>query len=497
MSIDIRAEMPAETFLVEQTVPVRVTIENRTDSPVSVPDPLLNDLTPEYIITGPDNKQTTVTHALTHLKVASVHDPEAPPVTERMDLPPKGSWSELIPLDPMVTLSRPGTYHLQVAYTVNGQRVVTSQMRFQIIPANVSAFAVMPQGPYSREARLSTAWAHAGGDQIAVVEAVRLGRLWGRDAGGKLYSTVAYRGSGSELRQIGVPAMYSDRGMDFTNWVVWVQGGKVRAQRTEAGEARGTPELAYSSADTGLWLIDSLAMDAQHNLRIFLVEVTAGKASLLRVDVARGSPSSVRVAYRVPLPSLPVAAQAIHFRENSRDQSLIFCLTTGNESSLLAIPDGPSPAVISLNRFNRQLLPGHALSVYRGDDGLTYASVAVNSGSGTSISVATVAAKGTGERVGDVATRDISLGENSSLLAWGFLADTRDGPQLLWRNQQGRLLYCSATVLPVFLVPAFRAAPPPALLIGDSSAFVAGVRETGAFGIERISRDNVRLTSQH
>jgi len=142
--IEMKAEISAPLFLVEETVQVRLSIENRTPSVVSVPDPLLNDLTPEFIITDPHGKRTTVTHAATHPKITAMHDPEAPPSTERMDLAPRAKWSELIPLDPMLPLNEPGSYRVQVTYTVDQDRLLSPAMEFRIVSANVTAFAAAP-----------------------------------------------------------------------------------------------------------------------------------------------------------------------------------------------------------------------------------------------------------------------------------------------------------------------------------------------------------------
>ena len=390
VSIEMKAEMSAPSFLTEQTVQVRLTLENRAANVVSVPNPLLNDLTPEYIVTDPHGKQTAVTNSATHIKIEDMHDPEAPPSVERMDLPPRGRWSELIPLDPMLPLNEPGPYRLQVAYTADKDRLLSPAMEFRIMQANVTAFAVTAQGPDARGARLSTTWAHGTGSEIALADAVRLGGLWGKDAGGKLYSSVVYRGVGAPAGQIAVPAMYGDRGMDFVNWVVWEQDGKVQAQRTEAGEAKGAAELVYAGAPKAVRLIHAPVMDRQHNLRVFLVEADGQSARLMRIDLARSGATPARVAYRVPLPAAPVATQAVHFRENGQDHTLIFCLTAdGGGMAISAVADGPSPKLIPVVRLeNEHPLPGNSLAAYTREDGRTYVAAAMGPAKSAAIHVA-------------------------------------------------------------------------------------------------------------
>lgn len=487
MSIDVKAEMGAETFLVEQTVPVRLTLENHRERAARVADPFLNETNPEYLITRPDGSRVTVTHTAARAP-GPVRDPEAPPVTATMDLAPGAKWSELVPLDRMLPLTTPGVYGLQVAFTIDGQRVVTSEARFKIAPANVTAFAATPQGAYSREARLSTAWAHSDASGTAVIDAVRLGRRWGDDRTGKLYSHVVHRGGRASIRQIAVPAMYADRGMDFVNWVVWIDGGRVQAQRTQAGKAAGDAETLYST-DANLWLVDPPVMDAGHRLSVFLVESRAARAELLRLDLERATPSAPKTVYRVSLPGLPVAAQALHFRANGIDRSLIFSVAAAAGQMVIAVvPDAPSPAAVILAQLgDERPLRGRPLSVYSIDGGETFAACALAPAKNGVVRIITAAVRANGESTGQAPAQQIALGDKA-LLEWGSLAASPAGAHLLWRDGQGRLQYCSTRFPPARLTAEFKADPLPGLLIGDGAVFLAGVRAGGPFGIEQITR---------
>ena len=107
-----------------------------------------------------------------------------------------------------------------------------------------------------------------------------------------------------------------------------------------------------------------------------------------------------------------------------------------------------------------------------------------------SIGVAIMEVKSSGVPENGPIVHRISLAANTSV-AWGVLAAATDALHLLWRDDQGRLFYASEKTPPVTLISAFRSEPPPALLIGDGAIFAAGVRDNGAFGIDRLSPTNV------
>jgi hypothetical protein len=491
----MKAEMQGTAFLAEQTVSVRLTLENRTQSVLRVPDPLLHDLSPEYILVEPNGTQTTFTHRIAREKMLPVRDPEAPPVREMMELAPNSSWSELIPLDPMFPFHQPGKYRLQIVYTINGDRITSSPMEFVIMAANVTAYAAVPQGRDTGGARLSTAWAHGAGSDFALIDAVRLGNLWGKDAGGKLYSSLVFRGTGSPVRQIGVPAMHSNRGMDFSSWIVWEEGGKLYTLRTESGNAAGTPELLYTGAPNGFRLIQPPVMDNSHNLSVFGIDVHNGTPQLVKITVDRVAKSAAIVQYRVPLPANLIAAQAAHFRENGNNHtSILFLSTDAGDLSLYALPDLPAPRVLLVARLeNERPMPGVPLAAYSANDGRTYAAVATAPSAQKRVGVTMVEVAPSGERLGTPAVR--SLDFSGTTLVWGYLAAGAEGPHLLWRTEAGELLYASDRTQPVSLIPRFRSDPSPCLLLGEADTFVAGVRETGSFGVEYLSLRNVNAVA--
>jgi hypothetical protein len=408
-----------------------------------------------------------------------------------MELAPHSTWSELIPLDPMFPFEQPGKYRLQIIYTTNGDRIESAPMEFQIVASNVTAYAAVPQGPETEGSRLSTAWAHGGDADIAIVDAVRLGNLWGKDAGGKLYSSVVYRGTGSPVRQIAVPAMHRERGMDFSDWIVWEQDGKVHAQRTESGNATGQPELVYTAASQGLRLVQPPVMDRSHDLSLFVVDVQNGAPHLVKISLARAPMSSASVQYRVRLTSTPAAAQAAHFSENEHGRTVIFLLAAdATGMALSAVQDVSTPRVLPLTRLdNERPMTGACLAVYSRDDGRTYVAVATAPSAQGTIGVNMVEVASSGEKLRGPSVRSLDL--SGTRLVWGFLAGASDGPHLLWRTDEGELLYASEKIRPVSLIPKFRSNPPPSLLLGEGKAFVAGARETGTFGVEYLSRRNI------
>lgn len=489
--VDFQTQMPS-LYLLEESVRVRVTILNRGASAVEIPDPLANDATPEYTITDPHGRQATVTHAATRKKVPNVHDPEARPVLQKMTLAPQAAWSEWMPIDRMLELREPGRYKLQVTYTADGDRMQSPVMEFEIRRVNVTAFSLQPQGADWHTARLSTAWAHGAGSTISLVDAVRLGNSWGKDFGGSLYSSAVMRGAGGTVAQVALPATYRDRGMDFTNWIVWRQGERIQAQRTEGGQPSGGPELLYAgSAEKTAVVVDAPVMDGRHDLTAFLVEQTGGKAQLLRARLRWERGAVATVDQSLSLPAAPDAAEAVHFEEGGRDRTLVFLAFSSGGRLRITSLDGDSmkPSVVA-DVENARLLPGRPLAAYT-HEGTTYVTAALSPVENGAVRMVALEVQPSGARQRGPTESALRVGEAGEPDEVCLVVGS-DGPHLLWADRKGGFGYASNKTRAVAVLPAFRRAPLPTLLVSEGSIFVAGVRDSGAFGIEQLTPEKLR-----
>jgi hypothetical protein len=483
MNIGLKAEMTARTFLVGENVMVRLTIENRTGVAGEVPDPTLDETTPEYVLRFPDGKQKTLTRANSR-RQTSFTDPESPLARADMPLAPAGIWTEEIPIDPMLPSVPPGTYALRVAYTVDGQRSVTPEIRFEILPANVVAFSAEPQGPFENDARLSTAWAHAGPSDVSIVEAVRNSRSWGRDREGRLFSSLVYRGPVEHVSRVYVPGQYRQPGMEFSNWVVWQSDRGVFALRTAAGRRLGDPVLLHKGGE--LEVVEPPVMDASQKLSVLAIE-SGPHPTLLRIDLAHADHAASQTIYRVTLPWIPSAVSAAHFERSHQSSTMLFVLVkVGTAFRLygMAADREAKPSLLA-EAQDGILLPGHPLSVSQVEDGKTLVGAAFLAAGGKTLRVLSLAVDASGTLAANPTTSDIAL-DDQGPASWGSVAVSKSGASILWRGTSQ--LYFSRPGNPTYaFAGAFRWRPAPALFADGSNVFVAGARDDGSFGISQIT----------
>ena len=478
--ISVSAEMISKTYVAGEVIQVRITLENPGGAPVAVPDPLFNEVYPKYTITAPDGQEHTVS-----LESAHAADSIAPPNEEMIELAPGEKRVETIPLNKMFPFADPGSYGLQVAFRSNGERVLAQGTSFHIEAAQVTAFAATPTAQDSPDARLFMAWAHAGDSGQAVVEEVRLGRSWGDDRAGKLYTVRVDSEAVPRITQVSVPATHVERGMDFANWLVWTDGSSISVQRTDSGNLSGAAATVYSSRGT-LVLVDSPAMDAAHNLKIFAVESSPSRIVLLRIDVNREDPTANRIAYQAGLMFSPIDSRALHFQVDGDDRSVILCLGTTQEGTVLVIVhDGTPPSVQVAARLGAEPpVPGYPLSAYRtSDDQIAAACATLPVDSRGVVHVHRVFLNdGTQERA-RIPVDEMRFGDEV-MVRWGDLTYTQNGIHFLYRDSHDQL-WCLSDGTPLSRISTlYSFDPPPRVIVNGDQAFIIGNRVEDGFGIQ-------------
>ena len=432
MNMKIQAEMLSPEFVLGEMVQVRLTIANTSGQTIQVPDPLLNELEPEYTLTGPESGKVSLGHA--RIKGA-ITDPMAPPIRATMELAPGQKWSELVPLDPMILLSQPGQYKLQVAY---GQAAATTA--FAIIRPKRVLFDVAPEGSFSTGARLLTPWA---GD-THIVDAIRLGHQWGDDRRGKLFANPVFRTS--EVTQIAAAVNARPPGMEFKHWMVWAEGSKVWALSSVAGQPSGKPLNLWNGTE-GLRLVRPAAIKAGNRLTIFLVEPDNSL-----VEIHNGQ------ARRIALPIAPEVTAAVHLEDG---RSLV---AVSDRRRIVVVEDGKAGHPMEMNVG--------LLAMCLDRDGLSWVGFPAG-----------------GERLllqsapfSDLQTvQSTEIDSNTGRPVWAALS----GKALLWRDAGGALYYQVAGGRPSAVKTGYESDPPPMLIVSDGQAFIAGVKRDGGFGVER------------
>lgn len=479
MTIQMTIEPATPSFTVGEAVTFRLTIQNTGAQTVTVADPLLNEINPVYSVTGPNGTVTQV-----QLLSARVQDPRlephSPPAVLTMEIPAGDRWSEEITLDPMLMLQTPGQYALLATLDSEGTPVVSPEVTVTIEAARVSAYGWAAVPPKTLESRLFTAWANKGQAGWQIVEALRLDRAWGNDKNGKLYSSTLKRGLGGPIRQIAVAEPLFLRGMDFHGWVAWTEPGRLFAIRSNAGRPEGDAEVVYES-DSEFRLIGPLAMDSSYDVRIYAIERgDDGAAELIRLDIAREPGSTAKITSRTALPFMPGTALALH-REG---EATVLALGAAQEhQTVIAVfEDGPAPRISEIGRLGAWI-SGCPLAAQLSANGAVQVGCLAVSPEDPHLAQFYSAVVGRNP----VAVRSQSRVDMEAVdptdTRWVSLALGNGGMQLVWRDARGDLHYrdASGTLHP--LEADFADEPLPSVITADGKAFLAGVREDGAFSI--------------
>jgi hypothetical protein len=482
MTIQMTAEPTAPSFVVGESVTFRLTLQNPDAQPVTVADPLLNEVDPVYSITAPGGAVTPV-RLLSARAPGPKIEPLAPPALITMSLPPGGTWSEEIVLDPMLLLTVPGRYGLQATTSHAGQAITSPPASFDVEAAHVTAFAAAPAPPRTADSRLFTAWAHVGPKGAQVVEAVRLERMWGDDQRGKLYSSTLHRGGADPVQQIAVAEALVVRGMDFHGWVAWTQAGTVWAARSNAGKPEGAAEAVHRTGADVLFA-GPLAMDGSYDLRLYGVERSAAQAELLRVDVPRGQPGGAKIACRAALPVRPEAALALH--ADGAASVVVLGGPDGASTVIAAFEDGAPPRVTVLQRLG-PWLPGRPLGARRTPDGRVAVTCLAGNPDNPHVARLWSATFG-GSPLASLSERHHDLPEiDPAQTRWVSVLLSDAGEHILFRDTKGELRYLPPSGEVRSVSEPLADTPVPELLAAGAEALIAGVRDSGAFTIESLA----------
>jgi hypothetical protein len=483
MTIQMDVQPTAPSFVVGEAVTFRFAIRNTASQSVTVPDPLLNEVEPVYAVTDPDG-------VVTHVRLLSARarsplvEPMAPPAVITMEIPAGGSWSEELVLDPMLRLTVSGRYEIQAVMSLDGSEVRSPNASFSIEATHVSAFGVATVPPKTHESRLFTAWSHEGESGSQIVEAVRLGRAWGDEQRGKLYSGTIHRGARTAIGEVAVAEPLFVRGMDFHGWVAWSEPGAVVIIRSNAGRAEGGADVVYRTGNE-ISLIGPLAMEGSYDVRLYAVERGAvGDAELIRLDIPRARGGAIKVVSRTALPFIPETAVALH--GESVATVIVFAARQGNQTTIAGWEDGLMPRVTEIARLG-PWINGRPLAARRSADGrvvLACLSESTSDPRRTSLFSAvldqgplTLQSKLKTD-IGDVdpaETRWLSLG----------LGD--DGERIVWCDVTGVLCYRAASVVVRRIDEPYADSPVPEVLTADGESFLAGVLRDGTFAIQSLS----------
>lgn len=471
----------APSFVVGEAVMFRLTLQNTAPQPLTIADPLLNEVDPLYAVTGPDGQ---VTHV--RLLSARAHDPRiepmAPPAVITMDLPASGSWSEEMALDPMLLLTAPGKYSLTATLSAGGKAVVSPPASFTMEAAHVVAFGAAGVPPKTLESRLFTAWAHAGPSGAQIVEAVRLDRVWGDDRRGKLYSNTLVRGISGAVSSVATAEPVFVAGMDFHGWVAWTEPGAVSAIRSNAGKPEGAAEVVHRPSGAAA-LVGPLAMDRSYGARMYLVEQGASGAELVRVDVPRAAPGGAKVVWRARLPFAPEAGIALH--AVGQASVIVVAGKLGGSAVVGAVEDDSTPSYTEVRRLG-PWIAGRPLAARRAEDGSLVLACLSASGEDPHKARLFSAVLGPGLAVKSESTTDVA-GLDPGEVRWASVGVGVSGEHLVYRASGGELHHRPPGGHDRALHEPMSDTPVPEILTGDGQGFLSGVRKDGAFTIEPLS----------
>lgn len=488
MPVRVTAEMTSPTFVVGEMIQVRLTLENVGPDPVDVADPLLHELDPEYVLSGPGTEERVLNLGAARTKTP-LTDPMSPPVVETILLEAGATWSELIPLNPMVELTDPGSYRLRVELEVGGERARAAPVGFELLAPDVTAFSAVPTSA-SEDARVFAAWSHREENGAKVVEEVRLAGIWQDDRRGKLYTTSLGPSETAGVSEVEVPVTRSERGMDFRSWVAWSEAGAVFAQPTNGGHSDGDAVLVHRGGGRMI-LVPAPLMDEERDLRLFLVSWEGPRASLLRVDVSRGRAAQPGVAFDVALPLEPIDARALHLRVGASDLTHLFVLGRADgETALALVTDGGEPSAEVVARFGpNPPAPGASFAAGQARGGqilAAYASVA--NGGPPSLSLLTAVIEPDGARPAAVRALDVPLDEGITAIRSVSLAVSERGLHVLLGADSDQWWYGLGGGGLQRVEAHFRDDPAPRLLLLGGRVLAAGARDAAGFGLLDLGR---------
>jgi hypothetical protein len=485
--IQMNTEMTSKSYVVGEIIQLRILLENPGSSVIRVPDPLLNESSPNYLITEPDGTHLTIN--LCKARIPNpMHDPEVMPAQDEMELPPKGKWSAEIPLNPMFEPTKIGQYKIQVALDVDTTQVRGPEMQFELRPANIVALTAVPEQTESAGLRLIAAWAHVDDTDAFIVEETRLGGLWDNSRLGRLYTTRIDKIVDSSIALVDVPEMPTRGGMDFTNWLVWTEDTAIRVQRAQAGTVLHKSETLLSGE--GNWaLAGHPVMDSAHNLRVFAIKQVKGQATFYQAGIDWDKTGSAAIHSSVILPFMPSSSTVVHSRGDKRDYTVTFCVGQGKTgTSLIMIRSNHMATVEEVATFGQDVvLPGQPLDACETSSGKVAIVCLVRPGDKPdALRVYTIPVDGKQKPV--ISSRDIELpADISTETIWCTISATPESNHLLWLDGSGNWWYGTEHTGPARLSLICRTNPPPRFIFDGAIAYLVVASNNGAFQVLKLA----------
>ena len=374
-TVQINLKFANPSYLVGENIGMTVTVTNRTASQVEIPDPFIRDnLQPTYTLTGPSYPQG---HTFSFRSVA-LHDtrPE-----------PDGVDAVLVQLSPGQSLEQEIPLQSWAAPTEVGEYQIVAQLKWKDVAAQSAPVHFRVEKPQVDSASVGVD-VEAPGTPGEWVEWFHK-----EPAGQRLYTALFQRPHSDVhgYEAFGVQAIFTagpqatdllspwtnyNRMTELAKWRAWREGSALLGLITSST----TPQRLELGA-VPRSIVRPALMHRTGELDIFFVSADKPELGLARFPAPQweGPQTPARVLWKLPIPSIPVAARCAMAPESAASERHV--LVVAQERGSVAVHFMNTDDGISLGHWqtaripNSVAMPGAEPGLRVAEDGVSYAAI--------------------------------------------------------------------------------------------------------------------------